>query len=458
MRNAYAMSRQSSGATFAPNNLRLQGLQGSLHSQHRAPGMTLHWSQALLSVSETTHISERNTSKPSRPKPDALLSNAPQTKAEQQRSALQQKVSEAVSSSDNPVDLENLILGILHKATNSTKGGSKSSIVGLFEPDGPDAVTLTKSDALAASQAISKLIKQNPGSAYTVQRRSSKGFLSNAKVCQQCGYAVARDCDLRKHVKRHKRPYGCTYPNCHKRFGAKSDWKRHENSQHFQLEAFRCAEVLLSGETCGQHLHREKAFTDHLEIHKLLPEDVQERLQRCSIGKNCQGSFWCGFCKHVVQLQARRNAAWDERFDHIAHHFEKDKKSIDEWVCAEENRTKKEMLQEMDRCVYDDDDGKDRDEDIDAVADIDDEASLPPPPPEVIPEMSIPGNAAPPPPSPSESFTQADSNKRNALDDPPLPPRRAKRRQTTLITNRYCVSLPFRGVMITQLTVTVFVQ
>jgi hypothetical protein len=32
-------------------------------------------------------------------------------------------------------------------------------------------------------------------------------------------------CEWKKHIKaRHAKPYGCAYPKCHKRFGAKSDW------------------------------------------------------------------------------------------------------------------------------------------------------------------------------------------------------------------------------------------
>jgi hypothetical protein len=440
-RNAYPMNRQPSGPTSAPSNPHHQALQRMSHPQHRTPEWNAPRNQVPLPVDASTAPAfERSSHRIPQSKPDTLLSNASPIKAGQQKSTLQQKLSDAVASSDNPVDLENLILGILHQATNPEKRGSKTSKGSKPNSDGPDAVTLTKSDALKASQDITNLIKRSPGSsAYTIQRRSSKGFLPNAKVCQQCGYAVARDCDLRKHMKRHKKPYGCTYPKCHKRFGAKSDWKRHENSQHFQLEAFRCAEMLSSGETCGQHIHREKAFTDHLESHKLSSEDVQARLRDCKIGKNCLDSFWCGFCNRVVQLEARRNAAWDERFDHIAHHFEREKKSIDEWVCAEENRSKKELLKEMDRYVYDDDDERERDGDVDAVGDVDDDVQLPPPPPpDVIPEMGMPRSNAPPPPA--DSLDQGSGTKRPAPDDLPIPPRRPKRRQTTLITNRYCVS------------------
>jgi hypothetical protein len=227
-------------------------------------------------------------------------------------------------------------------------------------------------------------------------------------------------------MKRHRKPYGCTYPKCHKRFGAKSDWKRHENSQHFQLEAFRCARELPTGVTCGELLHRQEAFKNHLETqHKVSPEALQEQIKLSRIGKNCQGSFWCGFCRVVIQLKNRRNAAWDERFDHIAHHFEKEKKSIDEWVCAEENRLKKDLLKEMDRYVYDDEDerekdGDDDDDDDDAAGDVDDDV----------------------PRTPPESFAQGNSRKRQASTEHIDPNRASKEKRRRTATNRYCVRIP----------------
>ncbi|KAF3049085.1 hypothetical protein E8E11_005390 [Didymella keratinophila] len=145
-------------------------------------------------------------------------------------------------------------------------------------------------------------------------------------------------------------PYGCTYPKCFKKFGAKSDWKRHENSQHFQQETFRC-DLLNSDKTCGQHYYRATQFQNHLKHeHKLaVAEKIQNIVERCKIGKNCQGQYWCGFCCEIKKLKTRRNYAWDERFDHIAHHFEKDepKKQIEDWICVEENRSKRELREEM---------------------------------------------------------------------------------------------------------------
>jgi hypothetical protein len=52
---------------------------------------------------------------------------------------------------------------------------------------------------------------------------------------------------FRKHMKRHQKPYACTrVPGCDKRFGSKSDWKRHENDQHIQLQFWRCVPRFVS--------------------------------------------------------------------------------------------------------------------------------------------------------------------------------------------------------------------
>jgi hypothetical protein len=298
-----------------------------------------------------------------RKKQQSGLSTAPQTKAEQQRQALK-KLSRAVSDemeeSSSPVDLEEAVLRILAGANEPEEGPVSAQGLGRKrgQAERTNKVFLSKSEAIKAAQAISNLIKQSPGSAYSQPRKTAPGFPANPKVCDLCGYAVARACDLKKHMKRHEKPYGCTYPKCHKRFGAKSDWKRHENSQHFQLEAYRCRLASSASKVCGEHFLRMEHFKQHLETKHNMTDEVQrnEEAKLRKIGKNCQQQFWCGFHGDIVVLKERRNAAWDERFDHIAHHFEKDKKSIEEWVCAEENKTKKELLKEMDRYVFDDED------------------------------------------------------------------------------------------------------
>jgi hypothetical protein len=292
------------------------------------------------------------------------ISNPPQTKSQQQRLALQklsQAVSKEMGGSSMPVDLEQAVLRILAGSNELPEEDdeqtetARGSISNGTQNRRSNKVFLNKSEAIKAAQAISNLIKQSPGSAYSQPRKSNQNFATNPKVCDLCGYAVARSCDLKKHMKRHEKPYGCTYPKCHKRFGAKSDWKRHENSQHFQLEAFRCDQTT-TGQICGEHFLREEHFKKHLEAqHKLSDsQQISAEVKRRKIGKNCQQQFWCGFHGDIIELREKRNAAWDERFDHIAHHFEKEKRSIEAWVCAEENKTKKELLKELDRYVFDD--------------------------------------------------------------------------------------------------------
>jgi hypothetical protein len=347
----------------------------SEHMGHQLPqdGTESHRQQQKNSMQQNSSIESTDiagkTGLNSRPvieeqkKQQPVTSNAPQTKSQQQRLALKKfsrAVSDEMEDSSSPVDLEQAVLRILAGSNDSsemdeqmeTARGSTSCM----QSRRTNKVFLTKSEAIKAAQAISNLIKQSPGSVYSQPRKVNQGFASNPKVCDRCGYAVARACDLKKHMKRHEKPYGCTYPKCHKRFGAKSDWKRHENSQHFQLEAFRCDQKSATGQICGEHFLRVEHFKKHLEAqHKVSGEQqVSEEVKRCRIGKNCQQRFWCGFHCGIVVLKEKRNAAWDERFDHIAHHFEKEKKSIEEWVCAEENKTKKELLKEMDRYVFDD--------------------------------------------------------------------------------------------------------
>lgn len=92
-------------------------------------------------------------------------------------------------------------------------------------------------------------------------------------------------------MKRHDRPYGCTFSTCNKAFGSKGDWKRHENSQHISRKTVRADEV--------------------------------------------KGDFWCGFCAKLIDFKEGR-VAWDERFDHIDDHFMGrrglPKQGIQDWV------------------------------------------------------------------------------------------------------------------------------
>ncbi|RSL71167.1 hypothetical protein CEP54_001533 [Fusarium duplospermum] len=108
--------------------------------------------------------------------------------------------------------------------------------------------------------------------------------------CTVCQKKFSRKCMLKKHLKRHAKPWSCTFFNCQINFGSKNDWKRHERRQHCQVE------------------------------------------------KDCNrdNKFWCGFCIEVIEISDINDLekAWTKRCDHIDDHFcgrGQSVKHISEW-------------------------------------------------------------------------------------------------------------------------------
>ena len=153
--------------------------------------------------------------------------------------------------------------------------------------------------------------------------------------CRICLKTMDRLCDLKKHEKRHSRPWGCTNASCTKTFGSKNDWKRHENSQHYQLETWRCHEPSATSKInqCAKIFFRRDPFQAHLrKDHTINDEEyVREQCRKRRIGRNWQNGFWCGFCKDIIKLQTRGLEAWDERFNHIDDMHFKQGKNIEDW-------------------------------------------------------------------------------------------------------------------------------
>jgi hypothetical protein len=148
----------------------------------------------------------------------------------------------------------------------------------------------------------------------------------------------------RKHRKRHEKPYACTQEDCDKKFGSKNDWKRHENSQHMQLEFWRCTDKVApssGGRACTKVCHSRKTFTKHLtQAHGVTDAAALER--RCVEalnGRNFESLFWCGFCRQAIPFKQHDALALSERFDHIDAHFTgkggKPKTDISEWKSLE---------------------------------------------------------------------------------------------------------------------------
>ncbi|EHL01787.1 hypothetical protein M7I_2138 [Glarea lozoyensis 74030] len=125
-------------------------------------------------------------------------------------------------------------------------------------------------------------------------------------ICEICKKFKGRPCELNK------------------KFGSKNDWKRHENSQHFQIETWRCDGQRPEGGACSKVCYRKLSFQDHLKKEHKFSDDeevLSDKVEACRIGRNCQDRFWCGFCIKLVSLRKKGLEAWTERFDHIDDHF-----------------------------------------------------------------------------------------------------------------------------------------
>lgn len=151
-------------------------------------------------------------------------------------------------------------------------------------------------------------------------------------ICPVCSKTTNRASELKKHIQRHEKPFGCTQDGCQKSFGSKSDWIRHEerceNNKHQQQDFWRCLE-------CRDVLCRDvKQYVRHMsEVHSITAlENTRYDPRWRRIARNYQGPFWCGFCNMVIPHHKQGRDAINFRFDHIAEHFTKDKMKIRNWI------------------------------------------------------------------------------------------------------------------------------
>ncbi|TAQ90940.1 hypothetical protein B7494_g703 [Chlorociboria aeruginascens] len=210
---------------------------------------------------------------------------------------------------------------------------------------------LTQNKAIAILQSLHDLgyiVQRDPRNLPKPQNRGSvaSNKSGHQETCPTCKRFKGRPCELKKHMKRHERPYGCTFIKCNKTFGSKNDWKRHENSQHFHLESWRCDVEKLGGGVCAKVCYRQHTFQDHLKKEHQISDvgSLKIKVENCRMGRNCQARFWCGFCSKLIDLKKLGLEAWTERFDHIDDHFmgrsDFPKQGICDWIQLDNNQPK----------------------------------------------------------------------------------------------------------------------
>lgn len=187
------------------------------------------------------------------------------------------------------------------------------------------------------------MVKEDPG-----KRNQPSSY-----NCPSCSKPFNRQSDLRKHYKRHEKPYGCTFKDCNKAFGSKNDWKRHEGIQHLGIETWQCNEQRAnSKDKCTKTFQRPETFKKHLSREHEIKgiEEARLKLDVCRKGRISQSSFWCGFCSINIKI-GQKFDWWTERCNHIDDHISGrppfEKRMISDWaheekldgsiVCLEEN-------------------------------------------------------------------------------------------------------------------------
>ncbi|KAI9787401.1 MAG: hypothetical protein M1816_007534 [Peltula sp. TS41687] len=236
-------------------------------------------------------------------------------------------------------------------------------------------MTCHKSIELQIEQSLHALLEQLRLHGRQTQDKMNKNYSEFSEdssqqtklICDYCQKIFQSRSLFKKHEKRHLKPYFCTYPECHKTFGSKDDWKRHENSQHFQLEVWKCQEPLNAseGRPCGEDFYRRELFQQHLRQHHRIVDlkRLKSAAQPCRIDAPQLRVLqrWCGFCTGNITLLSQGLAAWDERFNHIEKHI-KDGKRIDTWIPFNEsiaNSSDRRVLSDAARSEVDLDDDED---------------------------------------------------------------------------------------------------
>ncbi|KAJ9615656.1 hypothetical protein H2200_001732 [Cladophialophora chaetospira] len=231
--------------------------------------------------------------------------------------------------------LENEIHSFLakHRAKAGAKTLSDEEIVQHFR------LALQSSDTMTTTSSVGPVSKaadaKSPGG---IRCPATKEIYF---VCPTCKKPKKRQSDLNKHMQRHSKPYGCVFDKCHKTFGSKNDWKRHEQTQHEQQECWRC-------HVCAEVFFDDQShYVEHMHLVHRTP-NPEESARHNRVARNYQGRFWCGFCCEIITHPKADVEAINIRFDHVANHFMQDKRESKDWVeLTGKGKTKKEMQEEQ---------------------------------------------------------------------------------------------------------------
>ncbi|VUC22644.1 unnamed protein product [Clonostachys rosea] len=271
--------------------------------------------------------------------PSSMMS--PGAKIEPTESAYEAALhSQSSVSSESVTDGEQFVA--LDDDSENEKGGVEAS-EGTFEGYFNRLPQNKKLEFLASVPAtmLHAALTRQKEEAAEADASQSSGSGKGKVECNLCGKVFVRPCELRKHSKRHEKPYGCTVYQCEKTFGSKNDWKRHEGQQHTPLETWACERA------CGKVFGSRDQFKLHLDgsHHEMSPPTKEAKLEDNRQNMHSMSAFWCGFCRCMVPFVSDTSDPQSVRFDHIDDHFmgrrEQPKRNISDWLHMENAHTER---------------------------------------------------------------------------------------------------------------------
>ena len=255
------------------------------------------------------------------PQSTAGSNNEPLTPSQQQ---LPSTAVEEDSEDDNEVDK-------LVKAFQAEVHAYRQQY-GKYQTRNLDLSQIMEKMSQSSRGAASEVGLNNKSTAASASSRSGKSI----HMCLVCNKPHFRASDLKKHMKRHSRPYGCVLDDCYKRFGSKDDLKRHGETHPEQKECYRCDGKHRGpdGQPCLKvYYNGRDNYKRHLQ--QLLsadPNHIEQKANECRIPANNVGRFWCGFCNGIIDHEhVDHVASASFRLSHIDSHFSSGR-SVASWI------------------------------------------------------------------------------------------------------------------------------